>query len=326
MQIKQKLLLLLVGALSVSAVTAQDETIRVETDLVTVNVALADEQGKAVKGLRREQFEIFDNQTKQQISYFSTEDAGISFGVVYDMHPTTDLRTAAVLNSLRTFAKNLAVNDGFFINAFNERGNAGFDFVPTIEQIQNNLPAGTKRREPNSLYDVIYLTADKLRAGKNLKRTLLIVTDSADHHSRRSFAELSRELKTFDVQVYAVIFDRAEMWTYRDVTGSSGAEKRQRLSGDATELDRGALGELTMSSGGAAYFPASQSEPGLSLIYRQIAQEMRECYTLSFYPSQPADGNRHNLKIALRGVENSKRFALTYRQGYQSPPSRSLKK
>ena len=52
-------------------------------------------------------FEIFDNSKKQEIEYFSAGDAPVSFGIVYDMHPTTEERTTAVLESLREFAKRL---------------------------------------------------------------------------------------------------------------------------------------------------------------------------------------------------------------------------
>lgn len=52
---------------------------------------------------------------------------------------------------------------------------------------------------------------------------------------------------------------------------------------------------------------------------------MREFYTLSFYPNETADGKWHELRIGLRSVEGSKRFTLTYRQGYQSPPIRRVK-
>ncbi len=319
MTIKQKLLLILIGALTVVAVKAQDEPIRVETDLVTVNVALTDKQGKPVKGLRQEQFEVFDNKTKQQISHFSAEEASVSFGIIYDMHPTTAERTTAVLDSLSAFTKNLGADDRFFIVAFNETGNLNLDFIPTVEQIQNNL----KRSEPTSLYDAIYLAADKLRASKNLKRTLLVISDSADHNSRHSFSDLSKQLKTLDAQIYAVIFDEREMWTYSEITPGRGS-RRRRISGDASRLDRVALEELTMKSGGTSHFPATESGQDLYRIYSQIAAEMREFYTLSFYPTDAADGKWHNLRIGLRSVEGSKRFALTYRQGYQSPPIRKV--
>ena len=319
MQIKQKLLLLLIGMLFVLTVNAQDELIRVETDLVTVNIALTDKQGKPVKGLRQEQFEVFDNKTKQRISHFSAEDASVSYGIVYDMHPTTEERTTAVLDSLRAFTKNLGADDRFFIVAFNESGNLNLDFIPTVEQIQNNL----KRSEPTSLYDAIYLAANKLRESKNPKRALLVISDSADHNSRHNFSDLSKQLKTLDAQIYALVFDKTEMWGYSDIT--RGGERRRRISTDASRLDRAALGELTLKSGGTAHFPATESGQNLYRIYRQIASEMREFYTLGFYPIDAADGKWHDLRIGLRVVEGSKRFALTYRQGYQSPPVRRVK-
>ena len=96
-------------------------------------------------------------------------------------------------------------------------------------------------------------------------------------------------------------------------------------SDDASRLDRVALEELTMKSGGASHFPATESGQNLYKIYQQIASEMREFYTLSFYPNETADGKWHELRIGLRSVEGSKRFTLTYRQGYQSPPIRRVK-
>ena len=291
---------------------AQDEPIRTRTDLVTVNVAILNEQGMFVQGLRKEQFEIFDNKEKQEIAYFSAADAPVSYGIVYDMHPTTEERTAAVLDSLRAFTKQLGADDRFFVVAFNERGYLNLDFVPSSEQITKNL----KPAEPRSLYDALYLAADRLRASVNLKRVLLVISDSADHQSRHDFADVTKQLKTFDVQVYAVIFDESQMWKYGDVTSG---KPRRRIYDDANPLERAALEDLTLKSGGTANFPMTASGAELYQIYRRIDWEMRRFYSLSFYPAE-ADGKWHDLRIGLRSVKGSKKFALTYRQGYQSAP------
>lgn len=317
MRIKQGLLLFLIGALSVVAIKAQDEPIRVETDLVTINVAVTDAKGKPVRGLKAEQFGIFDNKAKQQISHFSAgEEAPVIYGIVYDMHPTTLERMTAVLDSLRAFTKNLGDEDRFFLTAFNHYGSLNVEFIPTVEQIEKNLSVPAKTREPNSLYDAIYAAANKLREGKSLKRAILVISDSADHNSRHNFSELSKQLKSLDVQVYAVIFDESEMWGYSDITGST--ERRKKVSNDATKLDRVALEELTLKSGGTAHFPVTRDGQELYRIYDRIASEMRLFYTLSFYPTD-RDGKWHELKVRLNpAVEGSKKFALTYRQGYKS--------
>lgn len=313
MKFTQFISIFIITFFCIITIKAQDDAIRVETNLVTINVAVTDKQGKFVKGLRQEQFEIFDNNAKQQISHFSSENAPVSYGIVYDMHPTTDERTKAVLESLRAFTKELPEADDFFVLSFNMRGALKTDFVPTVEQIEKQVDS----REPNSLYDAIYAAADKLRTSRNLKRTLLVISDSADHNSRYSFSDLSKELKTLDMQIYAVIFDEAEMWAYSDIT--QGGERRKRISGDANQLDRAAMQELTLKSGGTSNFPTTASGQELYRIYNKVASELREFYTLSFYPADAADGKWHELKIGLRSVKGSKQFALTYRQGYQSP-------
>ena len=293
---------------------AQDETIRVETDLVTVNVAVMDKQGKFVRDLRQEQFEIFDNRAKQQIAYFSAEKSPVTYGIVYDMHPTTSERMTAVLDSLGAFTKNLPDEDRFFLTAFNHYGSLNLDFIPTVEQIEKNLPFDSKTREPNSLYDAIYAAANKMRESRSQKKTILIISDGADHNSRHSFSDLRNQLKTLDVQIYAVIFDEREIWAYSDITPGG---RRKRISNDASPLDRVAIQELTLKSGGSARFPTTERGQELYKIYQQIASEMRRFYTLSFYPVEAADGKWHELKIGLRSVKGSKEFALTYRQGYQ---------
>ena len=233
---------------AIISANAQNETIRVETDLVTVNVAVTDKQGKPVKNLRQEQFEIFDNKTKQQIAYFSAEKSPVTYGIVYDMHPTTTERMTAVLDSLRAFTKNLPTKDRFLLTAFNHYGSLNLNFIPTVEQIEKNLTFGEKTREPNSLYDAIFAAASKIRESKSQKKTILIISDGADHNSRHSFSDLSKQLKSFDVQIYALIFDEREMWAFSDIT--RGGNRRGRISGDASQFERAAIQELTLKSGG----------------------------------------------------------------------------
>jgi len=107
------------------------------------------------------------------------------------------------------------------------------------------------------------------------------------------------------------------MWAYSNIT--QGGERRKRISGDANRLDRAAIQELALKSGGTSNFPTTASGQELYRIHKRIASEMREFYTLSFYPADAADGKWHELKIGLRSVKGSRSFALTYRQGYQSP-------
>ena len=67
------------------------------TNLVTLNVSVTDKKSNAVRGLSEADFTVLDNGQKQQIDTLSAEDAAVSFGIVYDLHPTSDEQTGAVL-------------------------------------------------------------------------------------------------------------------------------------------------------------------------------------------------------------------------------------
>lgn len=298
----------------------EEKAIRVETELVSVNVAVIDAAGKPVAGLSQRQFEIFDEQKRQKIEEFSAASAGVTFGILYDMHPTTSERTEAVLNGLREFTKSLPAANDFFVVIFNERGSLSLGFVPDSDQLARHL-AIPQKREPRSLYDALYLAVQQLRERKNLKRTLLVVTDAADHNSRKSFNDLRDELKNFDVQVYAIVLDETlnRFNSYVDITRQPD---RSQLLSDASASDRAALSSITLTTGGATFPSSLEDQRNILLISQQIADEMKNQYTLSFYPSETGDGKLHRLRVALRDVPNSKKFVLTYRQGYQSRADR----
>ncbi len=307
-------LIILSVILNISVFGQDEKPISIETNLVNINVDISGKKGKYVEGLSKENFEIYDNGKKQEIEYFSTENAPISFGIVYDMHPTTDERTKAVLESLREFQKNLRKNDDLFILVFNRRGSLVVDFVPTLEQVNTNLTG--KFREPNALYDAIFSATEKIGKSRNFKRVLLVITDSADHNSEHQFRDIKEQLKSLDAQVYTILWDEAEKWEYADIT--KNGETRRKVSSDATSLSRAALQDLAFRTGGLMQSPTVQNAGELFRIYSQISIEMRRQYMLGFYP-ETVDGKWHYLIIKLRSVNNTKGMAMTYRLGYQSP-------
>ncbi len=316
MRFIETIILIILTAILIFPVIGQDETpIRVETNLVNLNVAIKDKNNDFVRGLQKENFEIFDNNIKQEIEYFSAEDAPVSFGIVYDMHPTTDERTTAVLESLREFAKGLNANEDIFALVFNRRGSLLTDFIPTEEQLDTNLTG--KFREPNALYDAIFAATEKLAKSRNRKRILFVITDSADHNSEHRFGDIIKQIKTLDAQIYAVLWDEAADWRFSDITRNG--EPRTRVTSDASQLNRAALQGLALRTGGTMGSPTVQNAQELFRIYNQIAFETRRQYTLGFYP-ETVDGKWHDLRINLRSVKNRKKTVLTYRLGYQSPP------
>jgi len=319
MKIKKLLLpaMILFNAFSVGtfAQEEKEDVIRVETNLVTLNVSVTDKSGNYVKNLLKEDFDVFDKNIKQEIEQFSAEEAPIYFGIIYDLHPTTDERTTNVLEALRQFTKELKQKDNFFVTVFNERGSLTTGFVPTGEQIQKFL-TGIKPTTPNSLYDAIYAASGKVREVKNSKQVLLILTDGEDHSSHHSLKELRLHLRSINLPIYTIDFNNEEnrLWGYSDIH-LNGARRTLGLA-ETNELNRTALAEISRTSGGASFERMIKNRIFLQTIFQKVYAEVATQYVIGFYPDN-LDGKWHKLKVRIKD-EKGKELRLSNRKGYQS--------
>ena len=298
---------------------AQDEPIRVETNLVTINVAVTDKSGKFVKGLKQEDFEVTDNRLKQPIDTFSAENVPVAFGIVYDLHPATGERTKMVLDALRQFTKNLKLDDYFFVTVFNERGSLTTDFVPNEEQINANL-TDAKPATPNSLYDAIFAASDKVRERRNTKQILLVLTDGEDKSSHHSLKELRTHLRSVNLPVYTISFaaDNPRQLGFYDLYRTTG---RQTLgAAETSQLKTAALNEISKSSGGQTFDRAVQNRYLLYGVFNKIRGEVENQYVLGFYPVA-TDGKWHKLKITVK-TPPGRKYKLSNRKGYLSPKAK----
>jgi Ca-activated chloride channel family protein len=293
---------------------AQDEPIIVETNLVTLNVAVTDKKGNYVRNLQREDFEVFDGKLKQQIEQFSSEDAPVYFGIVYDMHPTNDDETKNVLAALKQFAAQLKRDDNYFVTVFNERGSLTTDFVPTTEQIEKSL-AGANPKTPNSLYDAIYAASEKAREHKNAKQILLVLTDGEDRASHHSLKELRQHLRGVNLPVYTVNFDKSaqKTWNYTEIY--RGQQWRTLDIYETGELNKAALDEISKTTGGQSFDKLIYNRLYLYTIFTKILTEVENQYVIGFYP-ETADGKWHKLKVSVKSERG--KLNLSNRKGYQS--------
>jgi Ca-activated chloride channel family protein len=301
---------------------SQDDRIVVGTNLVTLNVIVTDNNGRYVKALGRDQFEVYDNKVKQQIVHFSADASSVSIGIISEIHLNTPEKTRAMLSALKQFTTGLRESDDYFFVAFSEHGTLTSEFIPSANQVVDQLefvrPGG-----PSSLFDAVYFATERLRKGRNLKKALLIISDGQDDRSRHTYKELRDRLRTFDVQIYAIgiadpktdQFAGYGRWVFEDLMRQTG-RRSFLLNSDAT-LGRAVLDEMSRASGGTTYSPATETEPELTGICTQIAYELRQQYTFGFY-SNSVDGKKwRRLKVRVKGHNGTSGLTLSYREGYQ---------
>ena len=304
---------------SINTFAQDDDEIRVETNLVTLNVAVTDKNGDYVKNLRREDFELFDGNIRREIEEFSSEDAPVYFGIVYDSNKATDAQTKNVLEALRQFTAQLNQKDNFFVTVFNERGSLTTDFVPTGEQIEKSL-ANFKPSTPNSLYDAIYAASEKTRGRKNAKQILLVLTDGEDDQSRHSLKELRLHLRSVNMPVYTVNFSDSERRTWNYTDNYRGRQWKTLDVYETGELNKAALDEISRTTGGQSFEKTIYNRLYLYTICTKILTEVENQYVIGFYP-ETTDGKWHKLKVSVKTAEG--KLKLSNRKGYQSDKVKS---
>src|SRR5439155_18384110 len=101
---------------------AKMPAVRLHTKLVTMTVKVIDHHGNSVTGLEKDSFEIYDDNVKRRIDYFSTEETPISVGFVVDVSNSMDEQSIShVCEAIKKFLDACREGDEFFLLTFNSR-------------------------------------------------------------------------------------------------------------------------------------------------------------------------------------------------------------
>ena len=157
--------------------------LKVDVDLVLVPVTITDPMNRLVTGLEKENFQLFEGNATQEIRSFSSEDAPVSLGVIFDSSGSMSSKMDRAKDAVVEFFKTANPQDEFFMITFSDEPEAVSDFTSSVDEIQNKLVFAVPRRR-TALLDAIYMGISKMRQAKYAKKALLIISDGGDNHSR----------------------------------------------------------------------------------------------------------------------------------------------
>jgi Ca-activated chloride channel homolog len=278
-----------------------DSSIRLGTQLVSLNVAVTDRSGRVVEGLKKENFKIYDDKVEQAVSFFSDEDAPISVGIVFDTSGSmSGDKTMQAREALARFIQTSHEEDEYFLIGFSSSPQLRLDGVrdgqALLNQFSNIYPKGN-----TALYDAVYLGIEQVSRGKYPKHAIILISDGEDNHSRYSFGDLRRRLQESDVTIYSIGI------------GIRHLPQKGNLGGGipgAIPLDR-----LASVSVGKSFYPKNANE--MAEDFESIALELRRRYSIGYLPSNfLADGKWHRVKVAVTVPQESSRLIVRTREGY----------
>ena len=276
-----------------------ERPLKVNVDLVLVPVTITDPMNRLVTGLDKDNFAVFEGKQEQQIRTFSSEDAPVSLGVIFDMSGSMASKIERAREAVVEFFKTANPQDEFFMITFADRPEEVSDFTSSIEDIQGKL-VYTVPKGRTALLDAIYLGVSKMRQAKYPKKALLIISDGGDNHSRYTEGEIKSTVKEADVLIYAIgIYDHY-------------------FPTEEERLGPALLSEVTELTGGRAFTIDNPND--LADVATKIGIELRNQYVLGYRPTNAAhDGKWRKIKVKLippKGLPPLRVYAKT---GYYAP-------
>src|ERR1700691_229160 len=161
--------------------------LKVAVDLVLVPVTITDPMNRLVTGLEKENFQLFEGSSGQEIKTFSSEDAPVSLGVIFDSSGSMSSKMDRAKDAVVEFFKTANPQDEFFMITFSDEPEVVSDFTSSVDDIQGKLVFTVPRK----------------------RTALLMISDGGDNHIRYTENEITALVKEADVMVYAIgIYDR----------------------------------------------------------------------------------------------------------------------
>ncbi|MFQ3639788.1 MAG: VWA domain-containing protein [Chloracidobacterium sp.] len=260
--------------------SGEDDVLRLTTELVLVNVTVMDGQGNYVRGLRQEDFRIFQDGVAQRIEHFSAENAPFCAAIMIDASDSMRTKLRAARAAAAHFQSLIRADDAVAVYTFGSEVERVQDF--SSARMVNPRLWELRARGRTRLYDGLRVVIEALDARPEQRRAIVLISDGADTASDTRPPAVIHAAAQADVLVYAIDLHDPQF------PGRYPAEVRHAAW----------LAELATTTGGR--YIRSPGGAHLETHFGAIVEELRAQYTIGFYPPQGYDGLTHEIRVLVR--------------------------
>ena len=275
-----------------------DRPLHVDVDVVLVPVTVTDSRNRPVTTLSKQDFLLFEEDKRQEIRYFSREEAPLSIAILLDvsksMSDKIDTERAAIVE----FFNNANPDDEYFAITFSDRPRVVASSTKSIDELQWKLMA-MEPGGPTAMLDAVYLAESKLRAARYERKVIVIISDGGDNASRYTLREIKGLVRESDVQIYAIgLFDKFFVGTLEEKLGKKW------------------LSEITDATGGRTITVDNRAR--VPEAAASLSREMRNQYVLGYRPDHTDVSRWRKIKVSVTHPETERRLQAHYKKGYLS--------
>jgi len=294
-------ILFLLAVLCVNAIVVvaqDDDVIRVNTDLVVLNVTVTNKDGQYVKGLKASDFKVYEDGVEvkpNMVASFSLQESPYAAVVLLDSSGSMEARFSLARSAAIRFLDGLRPEDVAAVYRFDSKVervqefSGGRDLAPTAYAI--------RAKGMTTLNDAIVEASKTLADRTEVRKAIVVLSDGMDTFSKASSDKAVESALAIGASIYAVDMSSLE------VGGTTGRQSAGSLKGFAEK------------TGGK--FIATPGGPALRDAFTGIADELGHQYTISYRPvNQKRDGKWRALEVKLVGHDEA---IVRTRKGYRAP-------
>jgi VWFA-related protein len=306
--------------LFVSAGLAADQsppqaTFRIDSRSVPVYVTVSDSTGKLVPNLTQDDFEIYDNGKKQEITLFDSGVQPITVVVMLDRSGSMAQNFRLVRNAAEQFVGLLLPGDKARIGSFANRIQVDpREFTSSKRDLIEILRTELQDPGPTPLWNAVNVGITSL-LHQDGRRVVLVFTDGIDHPmggNNISFHDVAKNAEEEDVMVFAIGLAGREVMPAVRRAGPGGGGGLSTFGAQTRDddpmIDKG-LPSIAAMTGGVYY--ELRTAYNLGPTFKHIADELHKQYALAFTP-ESLDGKTHKIEVRIKRPDLVARARKTY--------------
>ncbi len=295
-----------------SAPDNNGDVLKIGTVEISLSVTVRDTLGKAVNGLRAEDFFIYDNGRRYQPVHFEHRHVPVNLVLLLDATGSFFGGEELIHNALLSFRRKLQPADRVAVMHFSDEVSLDQDWSNQEASFREALKRNEHRGNKAALYDALLLAAAKLSETEG-RRAILLLTSGLNTAGQVRLSEALTAIQNADAALYVVSETEAIASAIR------GKSSNVKILASLPKLESAErnLAWLAEQSGGGIYFPLQPAS--LDWMLAELADELRAQYRLTYQLSDDVDEPPANRRIEVLVRDGHKAFARSGRVRRKMP-------
>ena len=291
-----------------SPAAPQQPSFRAGVDIVSLNVTVTDTGQKYVTDLEQDDFQVYEDGVKQDVTLFNRTNLPIALALLVDTSASMETRLPIAQEAAAGFARRLRPQDLAEMIDFDSRVVILQSFTNNASQLEAAIRK-TSAGGSTSMYNAIYIALKDLKKAvatntdEIRRQAIVVLSDGEDTSSLLPFEEVLDLAKRSETAIYAIGLRSPESSS----SGSKGFKEAEFV-----------LRQLSQETGGRSFFPSQVTD--LNGIYGQIADDLSSQYTVGYTSKNPKrDGAWRRVVVRTSHPGTIARTKL----GYFAPTTKS---